>query len=101
MAFLKGLVSVLLVIATAAIGAMFALQNPTPVPLDLLIIDFAPRHMAVWILSALVLGAIIGLAAGSILLLKRRAQTAVLRRERDKLATEVERLRRLGVAERE
>ena len=37
------------------IGSLFALQNSQPVPMDVLVYQFQPHSLAMWILSAFAL----------------------------------------------
>lgn len=101
MATLRLIVSVIILITFVVTGALFAVQNTTPVPLDLLIVQFEPRTLSLWLLLALAAGCLLGLLAASFLMIRLRAQLAVLRRERNRLATELDKLRQLGAAERE
>lgn len=101
MATLRLIVSVIILITFVVTGALFAVQNTTPVPLDLLIVQFEPRTLSLWLLLALAAGCLLGLLAASFLMISLRAQLAVLRRERNRLATELDKLRQLGAAERE
>ena len=101
MATLRLVLSVIILVAFVVGGALFAIQNTTPVPLDLLFIQFEPRTLSLWLLLALAAGCLLGLLTASFLMISLRAKLAVLRREKNRLATEVDRLRRLGAAERE
>lgn len=101
MATLRFILSVIIIAAFLVAGALFAIQNTTLVPLDLLLIQFAPRTLSLWLLLALAAGCLLGVLAASFLMISLRAKLAVLRREKNRLATEVDRLRQLGAAERE
>lgn len=101
MGVLKTVIGALLLVVTIALGALFALQNPQPVPLDLLFVQLPPRTLSLWLLLALAVGALLGLVAAAGLLLELRTRLAALRRERNRLATEVDRLRRVGITEGE
>jgi len=101
MATLRLMLSVIILITFVVTGALFAIQNTTPVPLDLLLIQFEPRTLSLWLLLALAAGCLLGLLAASVLMISLRAKLAVLRREKNRLATEVDQLRQLGAAERE
>ncbi len=80
----KGL-AVILAIAAVAIGALFSLQNTQPVPLDLIVLQLPPQPIAIWILSSLASGVLIGLSSGAWLALRRAATIRRLRKQRDRL----------------
>ena len=52
MNLLRKLITVLVVIATMGVGVLFALQNTVLVPLDVLVYNFEPRSLALWVLAA-------------------------------------------------
>ena len=101
MRIIRTLTTVIVLVVTLMAGALFALQNTTPVPLDLLLVQLPERTMAVWLLLALVIGVLLGLVAGSLMLLRQRGQLASLRRQKQRLAVEVDRLRKVGLTESE
>lgn len=101
MGWLRSLLIILILLATIAAGALFALQNTTPVALDLLLIQLPERTLALWVLLALALGIVLGLLSGGLLLLTLKARLRVIQRQADKLALEVDRLRRVGLADSE
>ena len=80
----KGL-AVILAIAAVAVGALFSLQNTQPVPLDLIVLQLPPQPIAIWILSSLASGVLIGLSSGAWLALRRAATIRRLRKQRDRL----------------
>ena len=82
MKFLRNILTVLIMLATIAVGVLFALQNKMPVPLDLLVYTFEPRSLALWVLGALALGGVLGMLASSAILLRLRASLASSRRWR-------------------
>jgi uncharacterized integral membrane protein len=87
----------MILLATITAGALFSLQNSAPVALDLLVVQLPARPASVWLLGMLVIGALFGLLASSILALQQRASLARQRREVSRLQTEVDKLRRAGV----
>ncbi len=101
MATLRLILSVIILIAFVVTGALFAVQNTISVPLDLLVIQFAPRTMSLWLLLSLSAGCLLGLLAASFLMLSLRTKLSVLGREKHRLTIEVDRLRQMGAAERE
>lgn len=101
MAALRTLLSLVILLAMVATGALFTLQNTTVVPLDLLLVQLPGRTMSLWLLLALVLGVLLGFVAGGFLLLRQRAQLSVLRRQKERLALEIDRLRKVGLTDSE
>ena len=93
MSILRSLLMLVVVVAMAAAGALFALQNEATVPLDVLVYTFAPRSVALWVLAAFALGGIAGLLMASLLVLRLRARLRLLRRQLNKTQGEVESLR--------
>jgi uncharacterized integral membrane protein len=93
MGFLRKLAALAIALAMAGIGVMFALQNPEPVPLDVLIVRRPPRSVALWVLSALALGGVLGMALSAPALLRLRARLAATRRQLNRAQSDVERLR--------
>ena len=98
---LRVLTGALALACTVTGGALFALQNTSAVPLDLLFIQLPERTMAVWLIAFFVAGALMGLMAGTYLLLKARAQVASASRKIKRLSLEIDRLRKVGFAESE
>jgi uncharacterized integral membrane protein len=92
MKFLRNILTVLIMLATIAVGVLFALQNKMPVPLDLLVYTFEPRSLALWVLGALALGGVLGMLASSAILLRLRASLASSRRQLAKARAESDRL---------
>lgn len=93
MGLLRKLVALLLALAMAAVGVMFALQNPEPVPLDILVMRLPPRSVALWVLGALAVGGVLGLALSTPALLQQRARLAATRRQLLRTQNDVDRLR--------
>jgi uncharacterized integral membrane protein len=98
MKFLRKILTVLLVLAAVGVGALFALQNTAPVPLDLLVYNFEPRSLALWLLSALAVGGVLGMVASSAILLRLRASLATTRRQLARSRGELEKLRGEGAS---
>jgi putative membrane protein len=101
MKLLRNLITVLLVLATASVGVLFALQNETPVPLDVLVYTFEPRSLALWVLSAFAVGGVLGLVLSSGILLRQRASLARSNRQLTKTRAEVDKLRTAGLKDGE
>ncbi len=94
---LRRLILVLVILAMLAAGALFAVQNPEPVALDLLVVDLAPRSLALWLLATLALGGLLGLLASSIIILRLRGKLVLARRKLEKCKVELDRLRVAGL----
>lgn len=101
MKLLRTLVSLLVLVAAVALGVLFALQNTQPVPLDVLLYRFGERSLALWVLLALGLGALLGLLASSLMMLRLRARLATSRRHLERAQTELDRLRVGGIKDSE
>ena len=89
MRLLRKLVTVLVALAMLAIGVLFAVQNKTPVPLDVLIYRFDEQSLALWVLSALAIGGVLGMAVSSLILLRMRGTLATTRRQVAKLRADL------------
>jgi len=98
---LRKVVSLLVVLAMLAVGVLFALQNHQPIAVDLLVYEFAPRSVALWLLAALALGGVLGLLVSSVIILRLRGGLAVAQRKLDKCKIELDRLRVAGIKEGE
>ncbi len=101
MAWLRTLLTLTLLAAVTLTGVMFALQNTTRVPLDLLFIQFPDQPLSIWLLATLAVGVFTGLLAGTLITVRLWARVGVLRRQKQRLSTEVDRLRTLGVSDRD
>ncbi len=91
---------VILAICTSGmslLGALLAIQNPQVVPLDLLFVTFRPRSIALWVLSALVVGALLGMALSGLVALRLKARLVRTRRKLEAVQVEVDQLRRAGL----
>ena len=101
MGFLKKLIGLILALAMAALGVLFALQNPDPVPLDILVMTLEPRCLALRVLAALARGGVLGLVLSSQTLLRLRTRLIAARRQIANAQSELDRLRANGLATRE
>jgi len=72
------------------LGAVFATQNTEAVPLTLGTISLSEQSVAVWLLSFLIVGVLLGQLISSMLLLQQRGSLAVLKRENTKLKRRIE-----------
>ncbi|MEQ8514447.1 MAG: lipopolysaccharide assembly protein LapA domain-containing protein [Chromatocurvus sp.] len=101
MSFLRGLAGIVVVFAMAGIGALFALQNEALVPLDMLVYQFAPRSLALWVLAAFALGGVAGVLMAGFAVLRLRARMRLLNRQLIKAQGEADRLRNSGIVARD
>ncbi|EAQ96793.2 lipopolysaccharide assembly protein LapA domain-containing protein [Congregibacter litoralis] len=101
MGFLRKLLVLMIAVAMAAVGVLFALQNAEPVPLDVLFMILPPRSLALWVLGALALGGFLGLLLSSFAVLRLRARLMAARRQIANSQAEIDRLRAKGLVTRE
>ncbi len=101
MKLLRKILTILVVLATLAVGVLFALQNKTPVPLDLLVYTFEPKSLALWVLAAFALGGVAGMLISSAILVRQRATIGSTNRQLAKARTEVDKLRTAGLTDGE
>jgi putative membrane protein len=93
MKFLRNLLTVVIVLATLAVGVLFALQNKMPVPLDLLVYTLEPRSLALWVLAAFAVGGVLGMLISSVILVRKQASLATAKRQLAKARAEADKLR--------
>ncbi len=89
MKLLRTLLTVFIVLATLIAGVLFALQNKTPVPLDLIVYSFGPQSIALWILIAFALGGLLGMIVSAAILVRTRASLGACRRQLDRSLAEL------------
>lgn len=97
MRWLKRLLTTVILVLVLTGGLLFALQNSTTMPVDLLVYKTAERPLSVWLLVAFALGGVIGLIVGSLALLKVQAGRLRLRRQLDACEKELAQLKTLPV----
>jgi putative membrane protein len=93
MKLLRNLLTIFVVFATLGVGVLFALQNKTAVPLDLLVYSLGPQSLALWVLGAFALGGVLGVLVSSLTLVRTRASLGSCKRQLNKARDEVTRLR--------
>jgi lipopolysaccharide assembly protein A len=98
MKFLSTLLTIAVVVATAGLGMLFALQNKVPVPLDILVYVFEPRSLALWLLLFFAVGGLAGMIFSSVLTLRQRAAHAGTRRKLARANSELDKLRTAGMS---
>ena len=92
LSWLRAVLTFSLVALSIFIGAVFATQNTSQVPLTLFIITLSEQTMAVWLLAFLVMGLALGSLVSSVVVLRQRAGLAALRRENTRLKQRMDRL---------
>jgi putative membrane protein len=92
MKFLRNLLTILFVVAMIGVGVLFALQNEVAVPLDILVHQFEPRSLALWLLIALAIGGAGGLLISSFFMVRQRVALGSARRQLTKAREEIEKL---------
>ena len=92
LSWLRAVFTFSLVALSIFIGAVFATQNTSQVPLTLFIITLPEQTMAVWLLAFLVMGLALGSLISSVVVLRQRAGLAALRRENTRLKQRMDRL---------
>ena len=101
MKLLRSLLTLLVVLAAVVIGIFFAEQNKMPVPLDLLVVTFEPRSLALWILAALGLGGLLGMLISSVIMVRLSAGKRSANRQLSKAKAELDGLRTAGLKDGE
>ena len=96
MNLLRKLLTILVVLATIVVGVLFALQNTTLVPLDLLVYTFAPKSLALWILAAFAAGGILGMLTATGIILRLRTTVLMANKRTAKVMSELDTLRAKG-----
>ena len=96
MKLLRNILTVLFLLAVIVVGVLFALQNKSLVPLDLLVYTFEPKSLALWVLGAFALGGVLGMVVSSFILVRMRASLGSSKRQLEKVRAEVSQLRSEG-----
>ena len=84
MTILKNMLYFLLLLGALALGTLFAVQNTTTVPLDLLVVYLPERSIALWVLLAFAGGGVIGMLTSIGLVLRLRGELKRLKRAQAK-----------------
>lgn len=101
MNLLRRLLTVLIVLATIVVGVLFALQNTTLVPLDLLVYTFGPKSLALWVLGAFSIGGVLGMLTASGIILRLRTGARMSNKRTAKVLSELDTLRASGTSSSE
>jgi putative membrane protein len=96
MNLLRKLLTILVVLATVVVGVLFALQNTTLVPLDLLVYTFDPKSLALWVLAAFAAGGVLGMLTASGIILRLRTTLRMANKRTAKVMSELDTLRASG-----
>ena len=79
--WLRAALTLMLLCLSVFVGAVFATQNTVSVPLTLGPWALGEQAMAVWLLSFLIVGVLLGSLMSSALVIRQRAAAASLRSE--------------------
>jgi lipopolysaccharide assembly protein A len=93
MKLLRKLLTIFVVVATLVAGVLFALQNKTPIPLDILVYTFEPQSLALWVLFAFALGGVLGMVVSAAILVRTSVSLASCRRQLESTMVELSKLR--------
>ena len=96
MNLLRKLLTIFVVLATVVVGVLFALQNTTLVPLDLLVYPFDPKSLALWVLAAFAAGGVLGMLTASGIILRLRTTVRMANKRTAKVMSELDTLRASG-----
>lgn len=94
--WLRAVLTISLVAASVFIGAVFATQNTSLVPLSLFVVTLPEQTMAVWLLLFLLAGIAAGSLVSTAVVLRQRAGLAALKRDNARLEQRMERLSNNG-----
>lgn len=88
MTLLKRLVLIALLLLVLVFGVLFSVQNDTPVPLDLLLLQLPAQRLALWVLLAFAFGGVVGIAISLVAIVQLKSSKALLKRKLSKLEQE-------------
>jgi putative membrane protein len=89
--WLRAAFTLTLLCLSVFLGAVFATQNTISVPLNLGPWALDQQPMAVWLLSFLIVGVLLGSLMSSALVMRQRAASASLKRENARLSQRLNR----------
>ena len=84
--WLRAALTLIVLCLSVFLGAIFATQNTVVVPLTLGSWVLGEQPMAVWLLSFLIVGVLLGSLMSSALVIRQRAASASLKRENTRLS---------------
>jgi uncharacterized integral membrane protein len=83
--WLRAALTLIVLSLSIFLGVVFATQNTALVPLILGSLELAEQPMAVWLLSFLIVGVVLGSLMSVALMIRQRAISASLKRENARL----------------
>jgi putative membrane protein len=101
MNLLRKILTVFLILATVAVGVLFALQNTALVPLDVLVYRFEARSLALWVLLAFAVGGVSGMLTFTGIVVRQSGSLRSVNRQLTKARTELDTLRTAGLKDSE
>ena len=93
MRWILRLLGLVILVAVAVVGVLFSIQNNTPVPLDLLVVQLPAVDVSIWLIAALGLGVVLGMLAASLALLRPTAAGTGVRRQLTQCARKLAKVR--------
>ncbi|GHC14809.1 hypothetical protein GCM10010082_01330 [Kushneria pakistanensis] len=93
MRWLKGVVLAVVTLIVLLLGMLFAVRNQQTVPLDVIWAELPAASLSLWLLSALVVGVLLGMVAMSGLYLRLRTTLMRARHDNQQQRKELDRLR--------
>ena len=81
MSKLKWLAAAIIVLAVIAYGVLFVLNNDQSVGLNLVFLTPLNASIATWVISAFVIGSVLGMLSASLVILQMRTEMFNLRRK--------------------
>jgi putative membrane protein len=101
MNLLRKILTIFLILATVAVGVLFALQNTALVPLDVLVYRFEARSLALWVLFAFAVGGVSGMLTFTGIVVRQSSSLRSVNRQLTKARTELDASRTAGLKDSE
>lgn len=93
MGLVKKLLLAVLLLVIALYGALFAVENDTAVPLDLLLVELPAVRVSLWVMAAFIAGGLAGLIISGVKLLQSQGQYQLVCRKLAKAEKELNQLK--------
>ena len=93
MGLLKKILFLIFLVVILAYGALFAVENDTPVPLDLLVMKLPELRLSLWLIAAFIVGGVSGLLISALKLIQSKGQYQLVCRKLAKAEKELNQLR--------
>lgn len=93
MGLVKKLLLAVLLLVIALYGALFAVENDTAVPLDLLLVELPAVRVSLWVMAAFIVGGLAGLIISGVKLLQSQGQYQLVCRKLAKAEKELNQLK--------